>query len=383
MNTARLRAVHAAPAPVGLYVLTGNGALGVYDDNKRFTIDAELTKAFADHNTALLKSYLKNPDDGRCRIGVVYGGREGRLWKGATMVMEEPVVRNVYPVTGAAAGQLTAFQKRHQTQSVYRGMEVMLGGAEADTASAMYCPVLFDRHTTLDQYLILLGREQRDTDRKTPVLEVLNLAAILPTSAGNQSAIVELRAKLRASLIKSELRKASELTILDKVEWQDDGMDPGAYGDVDKRHFRRTVLPVADIDRLHSDYYYEEVERWLPQPPRPVGTTTLHDFAQFRDLDDKHLGTLASNSFIYEAPPGTRLVQHGMTDEWNMYLLSGSVTLQAEDGAVIVVEGNTPKAESPISFLKPRKYTVETLTPVSFLWIHNKLLDAVLSGDPA
>lgn len=382
MNTAGLRSVHTAPAPVGLYVLTGNAALGVYDDDKRFTVDAELTKAFADHNAALLKSYLKSPDDGQCRIGIVYGGREGRLWKGATFVMEESVVRNVYPITGAATGQLTTFQKRHLTQSVYRGMEAVLGGAEAGPASTMYCPVLFDRHTTLDQYLALLGREQRETDRQTPVLEVLNLAAIVPTAARNGPAIMELRAKLRESLIKSELRKASELTILDKVEWQDDGMDPGAYGDADKRHFRSTTLPVGALDRLHSDYYYEEVERWLPQPPRPVGTTTLHDFAQFRDLDDKRLSTLASNSFIYEAPPGTRLVQHGMTDEWNMYLLSGSVTLQAEDGAVIVVEGNTPKAESPISFLKPRKYTVETLTPVSFLWIHNDLLAAVLSGDP-
>jgi len=382
MSTARSRTMHAASAPLGLYVLTGSATLGVYDEEMRFVVDAELTELLADHNAALLKSYLKNPDD-QYRIGIVYSAHQDHLRNGATFVLEESVVQNIYPITGAVTGKLTAFQKRHQAQSVYRGMAAVLGGDDEGGVPAMYSPVLFDRHTTLERYLGLLGRTEQEADRQTVVLEALNLAADVSATARNRPAFAKFRAKLRESLIKNELRKAPELTILDKVVWQDDGVGPGTYGDVDKRHFRQTTLPARDLDRLHSTYYYEEIERWLPQPPRQVGTTTLLGFTQFRDLDDKRLGKLASKSFVYEAPPGTRLVQRGMTDEWNMYLLSGRVTLQAEDGAVIVVEGHTPKAESPISFLKPRKYTVETLTPVSFLWIHNALLAALVSGDLA
>ena len=375
-----MRTIYTLQAPAGLYALTGDAALGVYDGDKHFSVDARLSAAFSEHNAAYLKSYLKNPNDGDCRIGIVYKSNETKPWSGASFVMEELIVRTFYPMKGGRAAGLTAFQRRSQTQSIYRGMEVVLGFGEARSVTDVYCPVLFDRHTTLDQYLPLLGREEREADKQTPVMEVLNLVATIPASARTKPAIVELRDRLREGLIMSGLRESSRLTLLDKVEWLADDMDSG-YAGVDKRHFRRTMLPVGDLDRLHSDYYFEEVERWLPQPPRPIDPTTLRDFVHFKALDDKRLIELASKCFVYEAPAGTHLVQRGMTDEWNMYLLSGSVALDPEDGTVIVVDGGTKKAEAPISFLKPRKYTVDTLTPVSFLWIHDVLLEALFRGD--
>ena len=375
-----MRTIYTLQAPAGLYVLTGNAALGVYDGSQHFSVDSKLSTAFADHNAAYLKSYLKRPDDGDCRIGIVYQSSEPRPWTGASFVMEEWVLRTFYPMRGGRDTGLTAFQRRSQIQSLYRGMEVVLGAGEAGTVTDIYCPVIFDRHTTLDHYLPLLRREQRDTDKQTPVMEVLNLVATLSMPVRNKPAIVELRNRLRQALIDSGLRESSQLSVLDKAEWRTEDTDP-AYADADKRHTRSAMYSAVDLNTLHSDYYVEEVERWLPQPPRAIESLALRDFGHFKGVDEGRLSKLASKCFVYEAPAGTRLVQRGMTDEWNMYLLSGSVALDPEDATVIVVEGMTQKAEAPISFLKPRKYTVDTLTPVSFLWIHDALIVALFRGD--
>jgi hypothetical protein len=380
-----MRTIHTLQTPAGLYVLTGNAELGVNDGGRNFSVDTKLSAALAIHNVAYLKSYLKAHDEGVYRIGIVYQSSEPRPWTGASIAMEERVVRVLYPVRGGHAAGLTAFQRRCQTQSLYAGMEVLLGVGETDTATDIYCPVLFDRHTTLDCYPALLGREAQEIDKQTPVMEVLNLAATLSMSARNNPAIVELCGRLRRVLIGSGPGESSRLSLLDKVEWLTDDADTDDadtdYADADKRHARSDMYSAVDLNSLHSDYHVAEVERWLPQPPRAVEPLVLHDFGHFKDVSEDRLSKLASKCFVYEAPAGTRLVQRGMNDEWNMYLLSGSVALDPEDGTVIVVHGGTQKAESPISFLKPRKYTVDTLTPVSFLWIHDALIEALFRSD--
>lgn len=377
-----MRTIETLRAPAGLYVLTGSAELGVYNGQQHFGVDAKLSAAFAEHNTAYLKSYLKNPDDGECRLGILYQSNEPSPWKGASFILEEWVVRVLYPMRGGHDAGLTAFQRRSQAQSLYRGMEVVLSYGGTGSVADVYCPVLFDRHTTLDRYPALLRREPRATDAQIPVMEVLNLTATLSKPARTKPAIVELRDRLRQALVDSGLRESSQLSLLDKVEWRSDlGAPALAYADADKRHARTAMYSAADLNNLHSDYYVEEVERWLPQPPRAVEPSVLRDFGHFKTVDEARLGKFAGKCFIYEAPAGTRLVQRGMNDEWNMYLLSGSVALDPEDGTVIVVDGGSQKAESPISFLKPRKYTVDTLTPVSFLWIHDALIEALFRGD--
>ncbi len=66
-----------------------------------------------------------------------------------------------------------------------------------------------------------------------------------------------------------------------------------------------------------------------------------------------------------------------MTDQWNMYLLEGTLMLTAEDGQAATVVGGSPQAAAPIAFLKPRKYKVASLTKVSFLWVHDLVLRTV------
>ena len=208
--------------PSGLYVLSPEGNLSVYlspdIDRNRLRLDTELSAMLSEHIADLLKSYTANPDGSSTRVGIVYNATEKKPWGHATFFMEEPVVREIYLVSGVLAGaarnELTAFQKRNREKSVYRGIEVLLAH-KAGPKLALYCPVLFDRGTTLNCYLPMLGREEQESDRNTSVLEVLNLVANVPVLARNSSAILELHEKLHAVLFNKFMRKDSGLALVD------------------------------------------------------------------------------------------------------------------------------------------------------------------------
>jgi hypothetical protein len=215
-----LNVIGTLPDPSGLYVLSPEGSIGLCSGNKKFSHDAGLTAALSGHVAGLLKSYLANPGESSARVAIIYNSVEKKLWGHATFFMEESVVRDVYPVTGGvvrvASGALTNFQKRNREKSIYRGMEILLAH-KARYKLAIYCPVLFDRGTTLDYYLPMLGRDEQEEDRKTPVLEVLNLVANVPVLARNSPAILELREKLHAVLINRYMRKDSGLALVENT----------------------------------------------------------------------------------------------------------------------------------------------------------------------
>ena len=219
-----MNAINTLLGPSGLYVLSPKGNLSVYlnhyTDNKKFTLDTELTAALSGHVAGLLKSYQANPDGCSARVAIVYNSIENKPWGHATFFMEESVVRDVYPVPGGLVGTvnvaLTAFQKRNREKSIYRGIEILLAH-KAKSRLANYCPVLFDRGTTLDRYLPMLGRDEQEGDRKTPVLEVLNLVANVPTLARNSPAILELHEKLHAVLVNRYMRKESSLALAENT----------------------------------------------------------------------------------------------------------------------------------------------------------------------
>ena len=141
---------------------------------------------------------------------------------------------------------------------------------------------------------------------------------------------------------------------------------------------RAAAIP-ADERRLHEAEPVEPIERWLKIPHQAVSTERLRDFAQFRGLDVTRLIDLAARSLIYTAPAGTCLLGRGMRDNWNLYLLEGSLMLTPADGSTLRVHSGTDKAARPISALKPRQYTIDTLTAVSFIWVHDLHFAAVLT----
>jgi len=371
-----------AEVPAGLYVLTATGELGEYDAQRQLHIDEPLTRAFTEHNRDFLRSYLQAPLTDDRRIAILFESRQPREWGHLTLSLEDLVVRSLYPAGGRSSGELTAFQKKSRNKSVYRGMELLLDYRHDNAPDVpVYCPVLFNPHCTLSGRVSALGREPHEQERDIPVLDMLNLIATDPPARRASPAVLALVDKLRQGVVHKEQRRDSLFSIQHTTSYaQTPVSGEDAYAQIarDKRLGRSVTLPSVDERRLHETEYVEPVERWLKIPHQPVSAERLRAFVQFLKLDNDDLAELTARSLTYTAPAGTRLLDRGLHDAWNLYLLEGALMLMPSDGATLRVDGGTDKAAYPVAFLKPRKYTVETLTLVSFLWVHDLLLEAVL-----
>lgn len=363
-----------------LYLLRADGRLGVLTGEGQFEEDRELSEAFRAHNAALLAQYAKQPGP-PLRLGIVYRAAERRVWGHEVLLLEQEVVRELYRVSGPAGRELTAFQKKNREKSLYRGGELLIDfRPDAATTVPIYCPVLYARGLSLGRLAPALDMAPGLDDARGPALEVLNLLAPLPISRRDAPAIAKLVARVRDRLVRKEMRRASGLALLDRVSHGAESAEAGEFFDVDRRHERAVSLPSGLAPRHGgAEERVADVERWLERPHRPVDAALLRRFQQFRDLDDRRLALLADRSLVHTAPAGTRLLNHGMTDAWNLYLLEGTLSLEAADGQALLVEAGSERAASPVAFLKPRKYSVTSLSPVSFLWIPDRLLAEVLA----
>jgi hypothetical protein len=387
-----VNAIDTLTNAVGLYTLTLHGELGVFGDAKQFVANPELGQAFGPQIRQLLKSYLANPDGGDHRLGVVFHGQSAGPWRSDTLMLEEHVLRETYPVGGPPSQALTAFQKKNRFKSIYRGFELLVGHRVEHLADTqIYFPVLFDRETSLGDYLPK-PKSSVSEDQSVPVLEVLNLLAVVPVGRRNMPALATVIQDMHRYLDSKDARRDNRFTIRKEnyVPTKADASDTVEFFDVDKRHERAQTLLSGDLGRrlelaaqIPSDERFDQIERWLVRPHQPVDAALLRSFVRFRAIDGNRFAMLAEMALVHTAPGGVRLLDIGMKDAWNMFLLEGTVSLQADDGGSLLVTGGTDKAASPISFLKPRKYMVTSVTPVSFLWLHDALLEAVAAApDP-
>ncbi len=364
--------------PAGLYVLSANGELAVSDAQHRLHVDTGLTQVFAEHSRDFLRAYLREPHAGDRRVAILYDAPEPRSWGRLTLSLEDFLVRDLYPV-GGPGNKLTAFQQKNREKSVYRGMELMLEYRE--NGAPAYCPVLFNGHATLAARASALGRAPGAEERDIAAIDVLNLIATLPHPRRMSTAVQALADRLHRALIRKDVRDVREFD-LQTAGHRPDGSGPvgEAYADIarDRRLQRVVTLPSVDASRLHDTDRLDSIERWLRIPHQAVDAGRLREFVQFRALDEARLAELASRSLVYTAPTGTQLLERNLGDAWNFYLLEGAVLLTPADGQTLRVDSGSEQASHPIAFLKPRIYRVETLTPVSFLWVHDLLLDAVL-----
>ena len=393
------------PDPRGLYVLKKDGRLGVYDEQKRCRLDAELTSALKAHNLRLLGSYLRGDETESIRIGFVYPTRKPRPWGPVTMFLEDSAVRRLYP-TDALNAPFTAFQKQNQEKSIYRGLELLLEYRSKEARARFYCPVLFDRGRMLNQYVHCLGRVEENGDATTPVIEVINLMAGLSLAERTTPTMHVLEEKLYAGIVRKDQRRPLEFAVVEAEAWSEPsaGMtdfygetraerivmwsgdrlenlyarqDPGAPPVVQDTEAPRTLnLSAASLDKLYARRNLKHIDRYKENPRRLVTPDDLRRFTHFRELDRKSVELLASKTLIYTAPARARLLEHGMADHWNLYLLEGKLTLTAEDGQTLTIEGGSAKTANPIASLKPRKYTVTSATKVRFLWIPDAVFRA-------
>ncbi len=372
------------PDPAGLYVLNAKGELGFFGADGKPLLDTELSQAFAGHNREFLKAYLADPGAERRRLAIIYKTVEPNPWGPVTFFLEEFVVRELYPVGGKVGGGLTGFQQKNRAKSVYRGIEVLLE-TKSDIAPdcPVFCPVLLDRRTRLSQYAEMLGHQPSHADQASPVIEVVNLIATIPLARRETEAVLKLRERLARGIVHKDQRREKRFGVLEGPDhWMAQGSADDAFADLDRdqRLDRDLTLSAEDLARLHENERLDKVERWLVNPVKPVDAGTLRRFAQFKDLDESVLVGLAARTFLYAAPAGARLLDRGLSDAWNMFLLEGTVMLTPEDGTGLLLEGNTEKAAYPVSFLKPRKYNVDAQTSVSFIWIHDLQIYAATGG---
>lgn len=357
--------------PGGLYVLTNDGRLGSYDEQKRLHLDEELTAAFREHTVHLLKRYLGGGAGEHVRLGFICPTQKPRTWNTATMFLDETVVRRLYP-TSVMDAPLTVFQKRNQEKSIYRGLELLLEYRNKEDAAPVFCPVLFDAGKMLNDYRHCLGRAEQKGDADTPVIEVINLIDGLPASP----LVSRLLRTLHTSVVRKDKRRKNEFTLLE-VNIDTPRDTAGTGYEADARAERGLTLSGDGLENLHVEQNFSRVERWLEIPHRAVAPGDLRRFLHFRELNGGSLNQLAAKTLLYTAPAGEPLLECGMTDQWNMYLLEGTLMLTAEDGQAATVVGGSPQAAAPIAFLKPRKYKVASLTKVSFLWVHDLVLRTV------
>lgn len=372
-----------------MYLLSDTGELGYYGQDMQPIIDTLQTQRFKEHNIAFLNTYRANPNQPGKRLGIIYPAA-GKTWVAPTLGLETHILRILYPVGGVKTDILTSFQKKNREKSVHRAMELLLDYRyEATPEAAVYVPVLHDRGTTLADYPSLLNQPVADSDRQTPVIEVLNLIEALPTSRRMDPDVQALKKSVYAGAIRKDMRASPHSALhglIDNPYSAQHPTDPSpeAYTNIDKRAERQVSIPVGYQRALEDDPLYLDLlatlgagrmEQWLTIPPAPVAPDILARFVTFQQLDETSLARAARRTLVHRAPPGIRLLERGTSDDWNLYLIEGRLQLDANDGMTELTDSGSQKAKSPVAFLKPRKYRVTTLTQVEFLWVHDAVVD--------
>ena len=80
----------------------------------------------------------------------------------------------------------------------------------------------------------------------------------------------------------------------------------------------------------------------------------LKQFQPLNRLTDDQLVLLASRAERRTHGPGQRVVERGVRDGLDIFLIHGSVELESIDGRKSTIEADTEKAINPIARLQPR-----------------------------
>ncbi len=100
----------------------------------------------------------------------------------------------------------------------------------------------------------------------------------------------------------------------------------------------------------------------------------LTQFIPFSECSPEELIVLADHSWVDSAKRGYVLAKEGVADEWDYYLMEGTLKLTAVDGKESFVMGGSRTARAPVAHLQPRRYTLSAMTPVTYLRVDASLL---------
>ncbi|MEQ9534689.1 HDOD domain-containing protein, partial [Marinobacter salarius] len=108
----------------------------------------------------------------------------------------------------------------------------------------------------------------------------------------------------------------------------------------------------------------------------------LKQFQPLNRLTDDQLVLLASRAERRTHGPGQRVVERGVRDGLDIFLIHGSVELESIDGRKSTIEADTDKAINPIARLQPRMYNVTAIRASEFLVIQQDILNQLLRAAP-
>ncbi|MBL1272971.1 MAG: HD-like signal output (HDOD) protein [Marinobacter maritimus] len=108
----------------------------------------------------------------------------------------------------------------------------------------------------------------------------------------------------------------------------------------------------------------------------------LKEFQPLNRLTDDQLVLLASRAERRSHGPGQRVLERGVRDGLDYFLVTGKVELESVDGRKTVIEAETDKALNPIARLQPRMYEVTAVKPCEFLVVEQDVLNQLLRAAP-
>lgn len=108
----------------------------------------------------------------------------------------------------------------------------------------------------------------------------------------------------------------------------------------------------------------------------------LKQFQPLNRLTDDQLVLLASRAERRTHGPGQRVVERGVRDGLDFFLVAGSVELESVDGRKSTIDAESDKAVNPIARLQPRMYDVTATRASEFLVIPQDILNQLLRSAP-
>ena len=101
---------------------------------------------------------------------------------------------------------------------------------------------------------------------------------------------------------------------------------------------------------------------------------TLSQFVPFSECGAEELIVLADHSWVDVVKRGHELAAIGEPDEWEYYVLEGTLKLTAVDGKESFVMGGSRTARLPVAHLRPRRYSISAMTAVTVLRVESALM---------
>ena len=115
--------------------------------------------------------------------------------------------------------------------------------------------------------------------------------------------------------------------------------------------------------------------------PTELTNNVLKRFAPMDGLKRQNLEALVKKTSIRTLEAGSTLFAAGDKEKRTLYLVSGSLELRDETGAVTLIEADTLEARTALAPHLPRQVTAVAIEDIEYISIDTDLLDVMLTWD--